>query len=101
MNRYTQNGTTLHDANEVRYGGTVRGYGGTVRWYGSRVRWYGRVVRSKGTVVRSERMVVQWRGMAVRWYSGLPVAKLEMLLTFVREHWTTSYNPLFRAGAIK
>jgi hypothetical protein len=30
--------------------------------------------------------------MAVRWYSGLPVAKLEMLLAFVREHWTTSYK---------
>ena len=30
--------------------------------------------------------------MVVRWYSGLPVAKLEMLLAFVREHWTTSYK---------
>ena len=71
MNRYTQNGTTLHDANEVRYGGTVRGYGGTVRWYagtlktarpyttlmryGTEVRYEGTVVRYGGTLVHSKR----------------------------------------------
>ena len=56
MNRYTQNGTTLHDANEVRYGGTVRGYGGTVQGYGGPVRVCGgkvgfMVVRFYGAMV--------------------------------------------------
>ena len=61
MNRYTQNGTTLHDANEVRYGGMVRGYGGTVRWYAGTLKTarpyttlmrYSTVVHYEGTVVR-------------------------------------------------